>query len=237
MVRVDVRVLATHLAGLAWVAVRSFVGTVTVLILEGIVLATASWYVLGQYWWVYGLMAAFVALVEAVVTGIFLGAKRALVMTFAHGLGKLRLGEMLLRLVFDRMIGIASTEAVGERGGRLVQVIERLPLAKADERLRKVIQDLTGEAGQGSWLRRKIQSRLLDAVSKYTLARFRDEDAERGGVDLIKVKDEIEQNADDAIVRKVRGGVRTLTLAVILGLPFVVALQTWLAVLLIDAFG
>jgi hypothetical protein len=126
---------------------------------------------------------------------------------------------------------------LGERGGRLTRGLERLPLAQADELLRGAIRDVTGDAAQGGWLRRQIQRRLLEAVRKCTLARFREAGARHGGIDLLKVKEELEEAADDALIRKVRGGLRLWTALAIIGLPFVVAVQTWLILLLLHPKG
>jgi len=236
-VKVDVRSVATHSASLAWVALRSFMGTLVVLTLAGIVLAGLSYYFLREHHWIYGVIAVAVALIESVTTGFILGAKRAVVIAVAHGLGSLRLGRSLVRLVFARMLGVVGAEEMGGRGGRITRGLERLPLGQAEELLSGAVQDLTGDAAQGGWVRRKIQGRLLEAVRKYTLARFREERAKYGGIDLRKVSEELEQTVDDALVRKVRGGLRLWTALVIIGLPSVVAVQTWIIILLLHSKG
>ena len=230
--KVDIRSLGSHLASLAWVALQSFVGTIFVLTLAGGVLAGLSYYFLREHHWHYGVIAAAVALIESVTTGFILGAKRAMVGAMAHGLGALRLGRSFVRLVSERMLGVARGEEVGERGDRITLGLERLPLARAEELLSGAVRDVTGDAEEGGWLRRKIQARLLEAVRKYTLAQFREEGAKHGGIDLLKMKEELEQTVDDALVQKVRGGLRPWTALVIIGLPFVVAVQTWLLIML-----
>src|SRR5262245_41015553 len=90
--KVDVGSIGRHLASLAWVALRSFVGTVLVFTLVGVVLAGLSYYVLREHHWIYGVTAVALALLEAVTAGVVLGAKRAVVLAVAHGLGSLRLG-------------------------------------------------------------------------------------------------------------------------------------------------
>jgi hypothetical protein len=225
-VKVDVRAIGGHLAILAWVALRTFLGTLFVLGLASVVLAGLSYYFLREAEWLYGVIAVAVVLIEAVTIGLVLGAKRAAVMTVAHGLGSLRLGRSFVRLVFERMLGVAEGEEFGERGGRITQGMERLPFAKAEELLSSAIRDLTGHAEQAGWLRRIIRARLLEAIRKYTLARFREEGAKHGGIDLLKVKEELEQSVDDALVKKVRSGLWLWTVLVIVGLPVVVALQT-----------
>jgi hypothetical protein len=94
-----------------------------------------------------------------------------------------------------------------------------------------------GRGAQGGWLRRTIQAKLLEAVRKYTLARFREEGAKHGGVDLLKMKEELERTVDDALVQRLCGGLRLWTVLVIVGLPLVVAIQTWGLLLLLHAKG
>lgn len=230
--KVDLLGVGGGLVELAWVALRSFLGTLLVFTAAGIVLACVSYYFLHEGHGLYGVIAATVALLESVATGVVLGGKRAMAMAVAHGLAMLRLGRILVRLVFERMLGVAEGDAFGMRGGRVARRLERLPLAKAEELLSSAVRDLTGDdAARGSWLRRKIQARLLEAVRKYTLTRFRQESAEHGGIDLVKVQEELEQGVDAALVCKVSRGLRVATSLAILGLPFVVAVQSWIVVL------
>jgi hypothetical protein len=236
-VKVDVRSIGNQLASLAWVALRSFVGTVLILTLSGVVLAGLSYTVLREHHWIYGVIAAAMAFVESATTGVVLGAKRAVAMALTHGLGSLRLGRSLVRVVFERMLGVAAGEETGKRGDRMTRVLERLPLARAEALLGGAIREVTGAAGQGGWLRRKIQGQLLDVVRKYTLARFRKEGAEHGSIDLPMVKEELEQTVDDVLLRKVRGGLRLWTALVIVGLPLVVTVQTWVIVMLLHSKG
>ncbi|MBN9522190.1 hypothetical protein J0H58_27340 [bacterium] len=233
----DIRSVGSHLAGLARVALRSFAATVFVVTSVGVVLAGLSYYVLRDEHWVYGAIAVTIALVESVATGLVLGVKRAVVTAVAHGLGELRLGRSLVRRVFERVLGVAAGTEFGERGGTLARGLERLPLARAEELLSGAVRDVTGEAGQGGWLRRMVQAQLFRAVQKYTLSRFREEGAAHGGVDLLKVKDELEQTVDEALVRTVRGGLRLWTALVIVALPTAVAVQTWVIILLLHAKG
>jgi hypothetical protein len=234
---VDLRSIAGNLASVAWVAVRSFLGTFILFTLVGVVMAGLSCYFLYDRHWIYGVITAVVVALEAAVLGLFFGAKRAGVMALAHGLGKLRLGGALVRLVFERMLGIAEGQEFGKLAGQISRGLERVPLAQAAELLKCAVHSVTCEPEQGGWVRRKIRARLLDAVHKYTLARFREEGAKHGSIDLLKVKRELEQSVDDVIVAKVRSGLRLWTWLAIIGLPLAAALQTWLAVLLVQWIG
>lgn len=235
--QIDMRAIGGHLASLAWVALRSFAGTVLLLTLAGVLLAGASYYFLREQPAVYGVVAVVVALLEAVTVGVVLGAKRAVVAAVAHGLAALHLGRSLVGLVFDRMLGVTAEQGPGEPGGRLARGLERLPLAQADDLLSGAIQGLLGEAGQGGWLRQAILARLLGAVRKYTLARFREEGATHGGINLLKVREELEHSVDDVLVQKVRGGMRLWTVIAVVGLPLLVAAQTWAIILIVTSQG
>jgi hypothetical protein len=235
--KVDFRAVGRHMASMAWVAVKSFAGTLGLLTLAGCVLAGVSYFFLRGNPAYAGIGAA-VAVVEGIITGVVFGAKRGMVMGIAHGLGQLRLGRSLIRLVFDRILKVTESEAqggIGERGGRIARTAERVPLAQADEMLSKAVHGVTGETGQGGWLRRTIQGKLLGMVEKYTLARFREEGAAHGGVDLLKVRAELEDAIDDKMVEKVRGGLKVWTIVVIVALPLLVAVQTWIVTLLLNA--
>jgi hypothetical protein len=232
--KVDFRAVGRHVAGMAWVAVKSFAGTLGLLTLAGCVLAGVSYFFLrGNQ--TYAVVGAIVAVVEGIVTGVLFGAKRGMVMGLAHGLGQLRLGKSLIQLVFDRILKVTELEAMGERGGRIARTAERVPLAQADQMLSKAVHGVTGETGQGGWLRRKIQGKLLGMVEKYTLARFREEGAAHGGIDLLKVRGELEDTIDDKMVEKVRGGLKVWTIVVIVFFPLLVAIQTYVAIMLLHA--
>lgn len=219
--KVDVRSLSSHLASLAWVAFRSFAATLFLLTLFGVVLAGVSYYFLRDEHRTSALIAIGVTLLESVILGFVLGAKRALVAAMAHGLTSLGLGRSLVGLVFERM-------GVG-RG------LEKLPLAQSEELLSRAVRTVTGDAAQTGWLRRTIQGRLLEATRTYTLARFRQEGAKHGGVDLQKINEELEQTVDDVIIHKVRAGIRIWTALAVLGLASLVAAQTFLILLLLRA--
>ncbi|HZU38688.1 MAG TPA: hypothetical protein VFA18_22365 [Gemmataceae bacterium] len=235
--KVDVQSICSHFASLAWVALRSFLGTLFALTLAGILLAGLAYYFLYELHWIYGVIAAVVTLVESVMTGIVLGIKRATVMVVAQGLGSLRLGQSFVHFCFGRMSGVVEGMEHGERGERIARSLERLPLAQAERMLTGVVQDLTGTMQQGSWLRQKIQTRLLEAVRSCTLARFREEDAQHGGIDLLKVRDELERTVDDVLVQQVRRSLRYWLVLVIIGLPLVVASQTWVIYMLLHSKG
>lgn len=231
----SLRTIGSHVAGLAWVAVKSFVGTVLVLTLAGFVLAAIAYYFLADsFWW--GIVVAVIAVFEGIATGIFFGTKRAIIMTLAHGLAKLRLGRAAVQLVFNKLLNVSEEEEVGERGGQLAQIVERLPLAQAEKKLTDAVQAIVAAPPDGSgWFRRKVQNVLLNRVHKYTLVRFREEGAAHGGVDVLKVRKELEDRVDDILVDKLRSGLNLWTIGIIIGLPLVVGAETALVYFFIIA--
>lgn len=220
-----------HLATLTWVALRSFAGTIFLLAVIGIWLAGVSYYVLSEQNWLYAFIAAVVAMIESLSAGVVLGVKRAMVLALVHGLATLKLGRSLVNLVFDRMLAASADSHVGT----IARELERIPLAQAETMLSGAVNAIMGDISQSGWLRRQIQRRLLDAIRRYTLARFREEGATHGGIDLRRVRDEMKTSIDHALIQKLRGGLRLWTALVILVLPLVVATQIWVVLMLLRA--
>ncbi|HWG43962.1 MAG TPA: hypothetical protein VN688_14385 [Gemmataceae bacterium] len=220
---VDVRGILGDVAGLMLVAIRSFLLTFLLFLLLGVVLAFASYYMLSAQNGVYGVIAALIALIECVVVGIVLGAKRAVVVAMLHGLHKYQLGSAAVRLIFGRLLGVSAEQAHGERGGWATRTAERLPLAQAEQRLDDAIHHLVQAPPAGSgltgWLRCRVQIRLTNTVGKFTLARFREEHAQHGGVDLAKVQTNLGDRIDDLLIGKLRGGINLWTAIAVVGLP------------------
>jgi hypothetical protein len=196
-----------------------------VFVFAGIVLAALSWYFLRGQHWVYSVVGAVVAMAESIATGFILGLKRAFALTTVQALVSLGMGRAIIGRIFGKM-EIADS------------ALKRLPLAQAEQSLAGAVRNLTGgDAAEGSWLRRKVQARLLGFVQEFTLARFRQENQKHGGIDLLKVRQELESSVDSAVVQRVRGGLFIWTIVVIVGLPAVVAAQTWLAIALLHSKG
>jgi hypothetical protein len=218
-----VRGIAGDVAGLLLIAVRSFLLTLLFMLLLGVVLAASSYWILSGPHWVYGAVAALVALIECIAVGIVLAAKRATAVTLVHSLCKYKIGSAAVRLIFGRLLGVTADEAHGERGGWLTRTAERLPLSQAEKRLDEAIHSIVNAPSEGGgptgWLRRRVQTRLLGAVHKYTLAHFRAEDARHGGVDLVQVQSDLGERIDGMLIGKLRGGINVWTFAVLIGLP------------------
>ncbi len=222
------------IAGLVWLGFRSFIATVVGMTLLGVALAAAVGHVLRVDPWgaVFG---AAIALAESVAAGIFLGTKRGLALPLLHGLEQLQLGRKGVGLVFDRILKLSEGTAIGGRDTGVARALERVPLAQAERLLGDAVCDTIRGDAEAGWLRRTLQSRLLSMVSRYTLARFRETDAAHGGVDLARVRTEIETQIDGALAAKLRAGVTLWTATVVVGVPALVAVETYAALVLLRA--
>ena len=226
----DLRSLAGGIVGLAGVAFRSFLTTFFIVLLAGALLAGVSYYYLRDHPF-YGALAVVVALAESLIVGLVFGAKRAVVTALAHGFRTLGLGRRVVGTVFDRLSG--------ERGEWVAQRLESLPLAQAekglDQAVRHVVNVGASEGASSGWVRPRLEKRLLGLVQKVTLARFREEGAERGGVNVARVRTDLESRIDDVLVAKIRGGLKLWTVIVLLGLPFTVFVQTYILIAWLNA--
>ena len=156
------------------------------------------------------LLAVVLALVEAALIGVLLGSKRAMVAALMHGIAKLKLGSSVVGVCFRRLLKVSARERHGERGTPVAQTVERLPLAQAEQRLIEAIDVLMRAAPEGGgmtvWFRRWLHRRLLGLVRDCTLAQFREEGAQEGGLDLIQVQAEVEAHIDELLIARAEKG-------------------------------
>lgn len=232
---VDVIAIGAGLGRLAWVAAEEFAGTLLALVAAGVVLAALSYYFLRAEP-VYGAIAAVVAVVEAGAAGVLLGGKRALVVAIVEGLRTMGLGRAAVGAVFDRIVKLTGG-AHGERGNALARGLERLPLNQAEAAAREAVDSLIAKPGDGGWLRRTVRTRLVQMAGTYTLARFREEGATHGGIDLVRLRTDLETRVDQTLIDKVRSGMRLWTVLVIVLLPLTVAVQTYLVIAWLRSHG
>ena len=218
------------IAGMGMAALKSFLRTLLLLFCEGVILGIVThFWLMGGFrfelskWGILSAILAVAMLLECILVGFALAGKRAVAMALIHALGVHRLGQATVRLVFQRLLGVTPEQPLGERGGMVAQTAERIPLAHVERRLSDAIRDLLrAEAAGGGvrmWVRRQLQRRMLGIVEKYTLARFREADAQYGGVDLVAVQTELESSIDDRLIRKLKWGVDLWTAAALVLLP------------------
>jgi hypothetical protein len=210
--------LGRQIAGLAGAAFRSFVATFAVVLLLGIILASISFAYVNRHSTGYALFAAGLAIAEAVAAGMYLAGQRAVLSAAVCGLETYRLGGSIVRMIFDRIAGSEGAVASG---------LNRLPLSQAEGLLHRALESVMGDREAGSGLQRKLHGRVVSLLGKYTLARFRTEGTEHGGIDVPKLREELERNVDAVLANKIRSARLVPTLIVSLGLPLLVAAQTW----------
>lgn len=232
---IDRRSLSDTTRRLFGVAFRSLASTVLITLIMGVVMGVLSYFYLKEQAGL-AVIVAVLTIVESLAAGIALGCKYGFVMALIQGLRDLKVGSSMVRVVFNRLLANPDADETGDRGNWVAQSLERLPLAQAEQRLSRVITDSLGAEPSGNrWtgrFQRRIETRLLRTVEKYTLEQFRNEDARFGGVDLEKVRNHLESQVDEWMVARLRAGVRIWTLAILIGLPLTVFAQAYTALAL-----
>ncbi|WP_437878252.1 hypothetical protein [Sorangium sp. So ce513] len=215
----DLRPFMQGVASALGPALRSFFLTAAVMSLVALGLAGASYAIAADGSALRGALAAVVALALCTVIGFTLSWKRALGVGVLSVVRAKRLGGTLVAAVFERLLGVSEQAEAGARGGRVAQAVERVPLNDAVKRLRLAVIHRVQAAPQGGGLRgllrRKIEAKLLGAIETMTLARFRDEANQKGGIDLIKVRDELAEGVDGFVADEIEGTLLKMTLLLV----------------------
>jgi hypothetical protein len=198
-------------------ALKALLKTVFGMALFGAVVTLTTAYFAAQGSWLRALLAAALSLVAlAVVTGI-LAVKNAILRGLLHGLSKLQLGTRVLTLLFNQL-GVTDQSMQGERTGAIARRVERLPLREAEAKLSRAVNALLAERAQKTgvraWLSRKLVAAALTRIEKITLARFRTEDANSAGVDLLVVRDELAATVDGTLAKGITAQLNKLNVLV-----------------------
>ncbi|TMQ31998.1 MAG: hypothetical protein E6K70_21005 [Planctomycetota bacterium] len=228
------------MADLLRLAVRSFCGTLFLMSCVGLMLAGGAYLILARdHVWVAGL-GALAALIEALLVGSSWAFKRALLRAALAGLNRYGLGKATVRLLFGRALGPSAEEATGGWRGAFTRSVERLPLAEAERRLARAVQQKetsSTSGGLANRLWRWLQRRLVGSVQTLTLARLREYNARHGSVNLAKVQTELESHIDDLLVKKLGNAMNVWTLVVLVGLPVQVLAAAFLVLALLRSHG
>jgi hypothetical protein len=181
--------------------------------------------------WGHGALGLALLLVPGVValaamTGV-LAVKNAVLRGVLAAVGQLGLGKRAVLLVFSKL-GVDEADAHGERAGAVARAAERVPLREAEQRLTGVVLGLlaerSGKTGVRAWVARSLLATVLSRVQAFTLARFREDGAQHGGVDLVKVRDELGSSVDGLIATQVLSQLNRLNVVVVAGYAAFVAL-------------
>jgi hypothetical protein len=184
--------------------------------------ALVSFAVIGSVWFasqgsmLRGLLAATLCLVSgAIVTGVLV-MKNGMLRGLLAAVERVSIGKKTLSLVFSKL-GVDESGANENRTG-LLGTAERIPLAQAQAKLQTVVQSVLQEraekTGFRAWISRKLMYALLERVEALTLARFRDENASSGGVNLLKVRDELGGSIDSMIGLQVQSQANRLNMLI-----------------------
>jgi hypothetical protein len=220
-----------RLAGAVYAALKAYALAFLAMTAAGVVLAVISFLVLdGDSRWA-AVLAAGVAIVQGIVAGSILGARHASAAAAARALGELRLGSAAVRFIFERILGVHDEMAPGSRGERLVETGKKMPLAQAERLVSQKMDDLGKSSPARGWLARKMRSRLLGAVEGVTLNRCRETDAREDGIDLLRLKNELETTIDDRLIERFTSGLTLWTILAVVGLPVAVAAQTYVVLM------
>ncbi|WP_437552739.1 hypothetical protein WME97_15745 [Sorangium sp. So ce367] len=215
----DLRPFVQGVAGALGPALRSFFLTAAAMSFLALVLAGSSYAIAADGSALRGGLAAVAALALSAVIGFTLSWKRALGTGILQIVRAKRLGGTLVTAVFERLLGVSEQAEAGARGGRMAQAVERVPLNEAVKRLRlavihRVQASPTGGGVRG-FLRRRIEAQLLGTIETLTLARFRNEANQGGGIDLLKVRDELAQGVDGLVTDQIEGTLLKMTLLLV----------------------
>jgi hypothetical protein len=148
-----------------------------------------------------GWLALFAAAALGAFASGFLALKHAVLRVAIHALGKMRLGDRVLSMVFayDGFVALG---------------LERIPLARAEEILTSAIGAAREKLGGDGFILRRVNARVLDMVATTTLSAFRADGAD--GVDLVLVRKALSEKLDNTLVGQLEGALTRITFAVLL---------------------
>lgn len=217
----DPRQILSAATDIAGPALASFFKTAFGMSLLAIGLCIAGYFIAADGSMLRGLLAVLTAAVACAIIGFTASWKQALAGGALALLRRQKVAAMLLSVVFDKALGVSDESQAGMRGGQLVQRIERLPLNEAVSKLRMAIIHRIKAAptggGLSGMLRRKAEAVLLGYLEQIALTRFRDEANRQGGVDLLKVRNELSATIDDMIIDRIGSAMLKTTLLLAAG--------------------
>ena len=164
-------------------------------------------------------LAALITLVACAIIGGMLIVKRTVLSGLRYGIAQLALGQRTVGALFARVLGVSNKEAeqAGERGNVLARTVERLPLAQLEAKLRDAASFLRSDAGGArGFLLGRLHRMLVDKVESLTLTRVRAEGEQAGGIDVIKVRDELAAGVDMKLLGMIDGMMMKVTMLLVL---------------------
>jgi len=209
----NMRTLGVEFTRLAWHGVRAFVVTFVVVVLYGFLLAYLSyWHLQSASQWAG--LGALAAVIEGFVLATILARQRGILTAMSEGLRRMGIGRQTVQNVFQE----AETQPPPVGGASLIQTTA----------LQMAIGRLTSQMRGGTFLRRLMWARVLGLVGTWILSRSRHAEMQRGGANLVQLRQELESSADEMLTGMLRLRAQMWTWAAAIGFPIVVALQTLL---------
>lgn len=208
-------------------ALRAFAASTLGITILATLVAVGCFFIANAESVLRGALAAGVALVLFAVVGGVVALKRAIAEAVIHGCEALGLGTRATKLLFTKILHVDANEALGDRGVAVAMQVERLPLDRAEAKLRAAVDAVLREGQKDGFLRRKLRTTAIDQVSKITLARFREEGQAHGGVDLVKVRDELAATIDRKLLDTIRAAELKVTVGILGGATLVAVFVAW----------
>ncbi len=204
-------------SSILWIPVRYFLTSFMCVFIVGLVLAGIVFaFLANESPWV-GLVGALLTLLEAIIIGLVWARKRALLLTVVHGLEKYRIGSAVTHLIFGRLLGVPERHDVLEPISVRVVKEEIVPLSQAERELGGAVEKLRETprvpTTVGELVRYWTQSLVLAVIEKYAVARFREAGMKDGRVNLVKLRDEMENQVDGFLIGSLK---RRLWLSMVL---------------------
>ncbi|MDH3209938.1 MAG: hypothetical protein OEL91_06110 [Burkholderiaceae bacterium] len=199
----DAKTLVQPIADIAVLALRSLLWSFLSMVFLGMILAIPSFLIAGKHHTLWGVLAALVSLLASAWLGWLLASKRGTAAGLLAAVKRYQVGTQAVHAVFDRIPRIGDIQANASL----------LPLAEAERILRTARLDIPAASVEGGaisrWIKRKIQRNLYVEIVQIALTQARTQPA---GVDLIKLRDLVAQEANGALIRKLEDGQRVALL-------------------------
>jgi hypothetical protein len=155
-------------------------------------------------------VAVLLVLLCGAILGSMLAVKRAVLTALREGAKAQRLGQRTLDALFSRLLGVKD----GQRsaGSGLGAAVEKIPLARAEQLARDAANKLIDEGRSTGFFRARLHRMAIERIESLTLTRFRAEDSAAGGIDLVKIRDELAATVEEKLISVINGMMFKFTL-------------------------
>lgn len=190
--------------------------TVSRMLLLGVVLAIAAGRIAGEMSGTAGFLAVLLTLAITVVMGFVLAWQRAGLLALAEAVEGSGIASRVLKTVFARVIGEDDDGGIRQdEHGRISRTVGRTPRSEAELRLRDAVAAADPElqaSGLLAGVFQRARGILVGTIHRLSLEEFRRDDAEGGGVDLVKVRERIAERIGTSAASAIRQRARWITI-------------------------